>query len=308
VGWNQVVVGTGQSRRRSEGVCAQGVVIVVKKSSFLDKLKSRLRHSDVQLEPAEPAERRGAAAPERGASRVDPVPVARPVDVEAVPSRKMSQREEATVAIQDGFRELTSLLRGMQNRVEDQGERFTRAADGIAQLPALQEAQLEMLRRIADRMQAQDQSHALMAQSLGGLPELMGQVREALDRAAATDDRTANTLGEFRSNMDRIQSSMAEMVDHSRRHATASEELVQGRGDEVRELTDSLSEVQREAVDRLESTQRDGVRALRDAHADQAKRLGRMVEEGQKTNRAVLILLGLTFLALMTIAIALLQG
>jgi methyl-accepting chemotaxis protein len=283
---------------------------VVKKSSFLDKLKSRLRQSDVQLEPAEPAERRGAnaAAPDRGVGRVDPVPVARPVDVEAVPSRKMSQREEATVAIQDGFRELTSQLRGMQHRVEDQGERFTRAADGIAQLPALQEAQLEMLRRIAERMQVQDQTHALMAQSLGGLPELMGQVREALDRASATDERTAQTLGEFRSNMDRIQSSMTEMVDHSRRHAAASEGLIQGRSEEVRELTSSLSEVQRESVERLESTQRDGVRALREAHADQAKRLGRMVEDGQKTNRAVLIMLGLTFLALVTIAIALLQG
>ncbi|MGA1523482.1 MAG: hypothetical protein ACO4CZ_05890 [Planctomycetota bacterium] len=283
---------------------------MVKKSSFLDKLKSRLRQSDVQLEPAEPAELRGAAAAaaDRGVSRVDPVPVARPVDVDAVPSRKMSQREEATVAIQDGFRELTSLLRGMQHRVEDQGERFTRAADGIAQLPALQEAQLEMLRRIAERMQGQDQTHALMAQSLGGLPELMGQVRDALDRASATDERTAETLGEFRSNMDRIQSSMAQMVDHSRRQAAASEGLVEGRTAEVRELTDSLSEVQREAVDRLETTQRDGVRALREAHADQAQRLGRMVEEGQKTNRAVLILLGLTFLALVTIAIALLQG
>ena len=297
---------------------------MVKKSSFLDKLKSRLRQSDVQLEPVDTADRgvvdrggvdrggvdRGGvgAAGGRGASRVDPVPVARPVDVEAVSSRKLSQREEATVAIQDGFRELTSLLRGMQHRVEDQGERFTRAADGIAQLPALQEAQLEMLRRIAERMQAQDQTHALMAQSLGGLPELMGQVREALDRAAATDERTAHTLGEFRSNMDRIQTSMSEMVDHSRRQAAASEGLVQGRSEEVRELTDSLSEVQREAVDRLESTQRDGVRALREAHADQATRLGRMVEEGQKTNRAVLIMLGLTFLALVTIAIALLQG
>jgi hypothetical protein len=364
---------------------------VVKKSSFLEKLKNRLRHSDVQVETPErgapatppkaratepgartvgaddPVLARGSARPvgperpvgaerariepmptsrsEEGAKAAEPaappkpeaLPVLEPFRVsrepEAVAGRKMSQREEATVAIQDGFRELTNLLRGMQHRVEDQGERFAQAADGLSRMPAIQEAQLELLRQLADRMEVQDRTHALVAQSLGDLPQLMGSVREALDRAAATDDRTARTLGEFRSNMERIQGSMEQMVDHSRQQvdhsrqhaeharqqaehvrqqAEATAALVADRGSEVAELAETLvggqKEATRDAVSRLEATQRDSVRSLRDAQADQALRLGKMLEDGTKTSRAVLVLLGLTFLALVTIAVLLANG
>lgn len=290
---------------------------MVKKSSFLEKLKSRLRHSDLDIDIAgvDAATRSGGTrvngpegvtgrvpSPER--ARIDPVPAVR--EPEAVTGRKMSQREEATVAIQDGFRELTSLLRGMQNRVEDQGERFSQAADGLAKMPVLQEAQLELLRQLADRMERQNRTNEVVAQSLGDLPQVLGHVREALDRAAATDERTAHTLADFRANMDRIQGSMEQMVDHSRQHASAAGELVKGRTEEVRDLADSISSQQqaltREAVARLEATQRESVRSLRDAQADQSTRIGKMLEEGTKTGRAVLILLGLTFLGLVTIA------
>src|SRR5690606_38051483 len=95
-----------------------------------------------------------ATRPDAPRATVDAVPAR--VAPEQVAGRKISQKEEAQLAISDGFKELTSLLRGMQHRVEDQGERFAQAADGIARLPALQASQLELLRGIADRLDRQN--------------------------------------------------------------------------------------------------------------------------------------------------------
>jgi methyl-accepting chemotaxis protein len=277
---------------------------VVKKSSFLEKIRSRLRTGDLRVErPTDfTSAARGAgaenAAPE--AARLDAVPATR--EPELVSGRKLSRQEEATVAVQDGFRELTSLLRGMQSRVEEQGERFVRATDNLARMPELQVHQLDALRRIAQHIEVQGQSQALIAQSLGDLPQLLGTVREALDRAAAVDERTAGTLDEFRSHMARIQGSMERMVDHSRQHAESARNLAEGHGAEVAELR----EVTSSAVESVKRSQSESISALRNAHADQATRISQLVEEGQRRQTAVIVLLGLVLVVLLGIGMALL--
>ncbi len=277
---------------------------MVKKSSFLEKLRNRLRSSDVRVETTpdftDSARRNGGEplAPE-SAPRIDPVPAVREPD--SVSGRKLSRQEEATLAVQDGFRELNSLLRGMQSRVEDQGERFVRATDSLARLPELQTSQLDALRRIASHLEDQGRNQAVLVQTLGDLPNLLGNVREALDRAAATDERTAGTLDEFRAHMARIQGSMERMVDHSRQHVESARALSGGREAELAELKSTTQA----AVAGVEKAQKAGLDALRNSHADQATRLARLVEEGARRHNATLILLGLVLLALVALGVVL---
>lgn len=273
---------------------------MVKKSSFLEKIRSRLRSSDVRVEhPADFTDSARRSGAETAVPRADAVPAIQ--QPEALSGRKLSSKEEAALAVQDGFRELTSLLRGMQSRVEDQGERFVRATDSLQRMPELQEHQLDALRRIAEHMETQGRSQAVVAQSLGELPGLLGTVREALDRAAATDERTAGTLDEFRSNMARIQGSMERMVDHSRQHAESNKALASGREAELVELKTTTHE----AVKGVETAQQVGLKALRDANADQATRLGKLVQEGARRHNAVLVMLGLVLVALVGIGVVL---
>jgi len=282
---------------------------VVKKSNLLEKLKSRLRTTDVRVERPNPEDRVNATTatrPDAPRATVDAVPAR--VAPEQVAGRKISQKEEAQLAISDGFKELTSLLRGMQHRVEDQGERFAQAADGIARLPALQASQLELLRGIADRLDRQNAQNDVVVRSLGDLPELLGGVRAALERAAATDERTAATLDDFRTNMARIQDSMERMVDHSRQHAESARKLAGDQDQRTDELRSVLADGQERAAQQLERTQREGVAALRDASADQANRLGRLIEDGTRTHRAILIMLGLVFAGLVAVGVLLASG
>ncbi len=295
---------------------------MVKKTSILEKLRSRLRSSVVHVDDSSRSGAMGrdggggsaprVSMPDRAASQPatpEPAPrvdaVARPL-AERASSRKLSHQEEATVAIKDGFQELASLLRGMQARVDDQGRRVADVTEGIVRLPELGEQQIALLRQVADRLERQDAAQHEIASRLGELPETLRGVREALDRAAATDARTAETLGEFRSHMSRIQDSMGQMVEHSRRSSEAAGKLATRPDEQARELVDEMAREQRavqgEIVEQLQASTAGQVQTLRDAQADQANRLGKLVEDGTRTNRAILILLGLVFAALVVIA------
>jgi hypothetical protein len=263
---------------------------MVKKSTFLEKLKSRLRASDVRVEAPDPAAKRGVADLETVAPRREVV--------DALSRRKLSGSEEATIALREGFAEIASLLRGVQARVDAQ-------ADGATVLPALHQQQIDALQAIAARMERQNASSEALVERLSGLPSVLTEVREALDRAAATDERTAATVAEFQSNMDRIHDSMDRVVAESRRQAEAARDqadatraVATGERERMGEVVESITLEQRRTAQWLEVAQRETAKDLRDAQSDQAARLSRLVEDGTKTSRAILILLSLVFVAL----------
>ena len=149
---------------------------MVKKTSILGKLKNRWKSPD----PVRSGGGRGVG-PEP-TPRITPEPaVAAPP--ERVPNRKMSAQEDAVVALGEGFRELSSMVRGVQTRMEDQGERSEAVTESVKQLPALGQAQLDLLRQMAAQMEQQNQASGKMMTALGTLPELLDGVRTALDRA-----------------------------------------------------------------------------------------------------------------------------
>ena len=291
---------------------------MVNKSSFLDKLVSRFRStSGVRVDAGHrrrgPSETVEARADESLKSEPGQVP-ARPRS-EVKSGRKISSREDAVITMNESFGELASLLRGVQVRLEDQGGQMARVGEHTESLPATNEAQLDVLKSLVVQVEKQNQLQDSMARAFTQLPEVMDGLKSALDRAAATDKRTVETLVDFRATMDRIQDGMGTMVESATTQAEASKVLAKDQKASAEKLVDRLNderkqqgEVQKATVRELENTTQEGLRALRWAQEDQANRMVKLVGEAGKLNRVVVVMLIMSFAALAAILVAILTS
>jgi hypothetical protein len=285
---------------------------VVKKSSFLDKLRNRWRS---------PSGMRVEGAPrDDGRSEVLASLPAAPEPVEPAGRAKLTPQQDAMLALGEGFKELASLLRGVQTRLETQGELNAAFGARVEQLPVLAAAQLEALRGLAQALERQQALGDAVLARLGDLPQALAGVQRALDRAAATDERAVRTFDEFRATMDRIHGSIGEMVQSSRTQAQATQALVQDQragqqrlldtlgqdrerhATELRGAVDGLGRTQQESLRRVESVTQDGLGALRRAQEDQSTRMTKLVAEQSRLQRAVLVFAVLSLLVLIGIA------
>jgi hypothetical protein len=299
---------------------------------------------------AERASDRGAKAPAGSPPEIAEV-LAQPI-AERASGRKLSVKEEALVTLDGGLKELASLMRGVQVRLDAEGAQVGELASDIKMLPALGQAQLDVLRAVATQIEQQGRVSERLLQTMADLPAAMTSLRTTLDRVVATDERTASTLGEFRGAMDSIHSAMREMVAQSQAQAQANEKLLTERDDRAERMVESLSQMarsekdkverigrtleqtvanQREHADKLarsmesaismavQGATRDGgelrdvvrglqrshdesTKALRAAQEDQATRLQRIVEDGQRISRGMLVMLVLIFVGLIAAA------
>lgn len=336
---------------------------MVKKTSLLNKLVNRWRTS-AGVEVHE--ETRTTSGSASGTNRVSSIRqqaggrsvpseaaelMAQPV-VDRSSGRKLSSKEEALITMDGGLKELASLMRGVQVRLDAEGAQVSDLASDIKMLPALGQAQLDALRAVATQLEQQGRASERLLQTLGDLPGTLTGLRSTLDKVVATDERTANTLAEFRGAMDTIHASMREVVDHSKTQAGHTEKLLHTQDQRAERMVESLSQLTRnekekaehlsstlaqavggqreqteklarslessvsmavqgatrdggelrEAVKGLQRSQDDSAKALRMAHEDQATRLQRMVEDGQRSNRSVLVVLVLIFVAILAAA------
>lgn len=283
------------------------------KGSFFQKLKERWSSgSGVRIDRSGAV---AAKAGDRGADRVaDKAPVQRVeperaagngrelasefAPAEARSSRKMSDREEAMLALSTHFQELTSLLRGSQARVDDQLTKLVGATSALTELPALGQQQLEALRALSTQMERQNTLGEQLAGTMTKLPSLMQNVESALARAAATDERTSATVREFQSTMDRIHSAMGQMVQHGEQHVKTAQSLAERRDHELKGLAEGIQQSQQRAVGELARATDEGMQTLRRSHEDQSNRLQRVVQEHAGWNRAVLVGIGLVVLGI----------
>ncbi|MBZ0153537.1 MAG: hypothetical protein K8J09_18585 [Planctomycetes bacterium] len=296
---------------------------MVKEGSFFQRLMGRLG-SGVRVESAgtgrdgngqnrpkgspQPAHQPAhQSAPKPPVQRVDPEraapPPVRAVATEATPidtksARKLSEREEALMALGGHFQELTTLLRGSQTRVDDQLTKIVDATSALTALPLLGQQQLETLRALSTQMERQNALGEQMAATMTRLPSLLDNVESALQRAAATDERTAATVREFQSTMDRIHASMSQMVQHSDTQAQASKQLAERRDQDLLKITEGIETSQQRAVEQLRRTTDEGLQSLRRTHEDQSNRLQRVVQEHAGWNRAVLVGIGVVVLGI----------
>ncbi len=333
---------------------------MVKKTSLLNKLVGRWRTS-AGVDVSEGAARRTVVGP--GVNRVGTSRVGEPAEpaiaevsaistVDRASGRKLSIKEEAMLTMEGGLKELASLMRGVQVRLDAEGAQASEMANDIKMLPALGQAQLDVLRALTSQMDQQGRIGERLAQTMGELPATLQGLRTSLDKIVATDERTAGTLAEFRNAMDTIHGSMREMVGHSKAQSENTEKLLRSQDDRAERMAESLSHMVhgekekterlartleqtvdnqreqtsklarsmessismavqgatrdgaelRDAVKSLHQSQSKSVDALRAAHEDQATRLSRMVEEGQRGTRGVLAVLVLVLFAVLAVA------
>ena len=213
-------------------------------------------------------------------------------------SRKLSEREEALLALGTHFQELSTLLRGSHARMDDQLGKLVTAATSLTTLPALSQQQLEILQKLSTHMERQNTLGEQMATTMNVLPKLLQNVEGALARAAATDERTAATVREFQSTMDRIHTSMGQMVQHSDQQAKAAQKLAERNDGAMQELATGLQASQQTAVKELQRTTDEGLQALRRTSEDQSNRLHKVVQQNAGWNVAVLVGIGVIVLGI----------
>jgi hypothetical protein len=212
--------------------------------------------------------------------------------------RKLSEREEALLALGTHFQELSTMLRGSHARMDDQLGKLVAATTSLSTLPALSQQQLETLRTVSSHMERQNALGEQLAATMTKLPNLLQNVEGALQRAAATDERTAATVREFQSTMDRIHTSMGQMVQHSEQQAKASQQLAERRDQALQGLAAGMEQTQQKTVQELRRATDEGLQSLRRTQEDQSNRLQKVVAEHAGWNRAVLIGVGVLVLGI----------
>lgn len=274
---------------------------MVNKGSFFQRLKERWGSSSrVRVDRqsgARPSNGGTRAAAAAKAERLEPVPTRAEREVAVGPpaekrsSRKMSEREEAMLALSSHFQELTALLRGSHAKVDDKLDKLVTATDSLTALPAVSEKQLEALKSISEHMERQNKLGEQMASTVTKLPSMLENVEKALARAAATDERTAATVKEFHSTMDRIHSSMSKQVE-------ATEKLAERKDDAMLDIAKGIESSQEQALGQLRQTTDESLKSLRRTHEDQSNRLHKVVEQNANWNRAVLVGIGLVVIGI----------
>ncbi|MCR9247306.1 MAG: hypothetical protein NXI31_19925 [bacterium] len=211
--------------------------------------------------------------------------------VERRSSRKMSEREEAMLALNSQFQELSTLLQGSHQSVDEKLGKLVTATDALSSLPAVSEQQLEALKAISAHMERQNVLGEQMAQTVTKLPTMLDNVEKALERAAKTDERTAATVREFHTTMDRIHESMGKQV-------AATQQLAERKDDAMLDIAKGIESSQEAAFGRLRETTDENLKSLRRTHEDQSNRLQKVVQENAGWNRAVLVGIGLVVLGI----------
>jgi hypothetical protein len=269
---------------------------MVKQGSFLTRLRERMR-GPVRIDAAGDG---ATDAPQMvAAERVAADGFDGPVEQRS--TRKLTEREEALLAVGGHFQELTAMLRGSQARVDDQLARLVASTSALPQLPTLSQQHLEALRTLAAQMERQNVLGEQLAHAMARLPGMLESVEHALARAAAADERTSAVVRDFQGTLDRVQDAMGRMVAHGEQHVLAAQGLVARRDQEFKDLTEGIQVTQLRAADELHRAAAEGMQSLRQSHEDQSNRLQRIVQEAAAGNRAVLF--GLAMLAILTIGV-----
>jgi hypothetical protein len=309
---------------------------VVKKSSFLEKLRNRFSSSPVQVSTgtsrtgssgagssgakASPGGtpkaggRVGAPQSEAPSPAVDepkrpaastPKPRVTPeverdpvVEVPDLPARPIGSSARKMSRQEEAQLVLEKGVAGLSEQLRSLQSRLEAPAQQLARLPEISQAQLEALRAVVDRLERQETTQARLERNLSVLPETLDGVRQALERAAATDARTAQTVEQFKEDMARIQTSMGELVEHNRGQSEATREAVTRGAGEAAQVAERFTKQSAEFV----KQNQEGVEALRRTQAAQTERLEKVARDGQNAQRALVGVLAAVFVALAAIA------
>ncbi len=232
----------------------------------------------------------GAVVPPRDDARLTPIekPVPDPASDKKPDARAAGlsrvlggRREEAAQALTDGFRDLSGLLKNIDKHMDEQGRRSTRFSENFTDLPEMAKAQVDFMAKISQQLIDQKDKTSELLGKLGGLPQLLDGIQQALERQVVVEERTEKNLEDFRSAMDRIHDSIGTLAKESQAAVKESQESFErshGRATRV------FEETQKQAYATFERTQ-----------SAQLEQLSRLVDRTGKMNRGMVIMVALVF-------------
>ncbi len=203
-------------------------------------------------------------------------------------------REDAAMALTDGFRELGSLLQGIHRRMDDQSRQATSLNDKFVGLPDMAKAQVDFMAKVSQQLVDQREKTGELLDKLSGLPALLDGIHKTLERQAAVEERTEKNLRDFRSTMDRIHNSIGELQSQSQAamtKATETFERTNGRTTRV------FEETQKQAYETFQKSQEQGL-----------AQLAKIVEKSGKASRGVTIMMVLLLLSVAALTIVVLAN
>lgn len=285
---------------------------MVRKSSFLDKLFGK-RKDVSQLEESKAdvgvlLDKHGRPTHKHGRN-VDVGPVANPptaaapgvdrtkpanggsgggVPPEVQPVTMHLGKREATNALVDGFQDLSALLRGLDRRMEQQGQRTGDLNEKFTELPAMARAQVDFMSQVSRQLSDQKQRTGELLSKLTGLPALFEGIHKTLERQAATEERTEKNLTDFRQTMDRIHESIGT--------------LAKGNQKAIKDTTESFERSSTRTTRAFEETQKQAYTSFEKTQSAQLGQLGQMIESSTRVNRwmiVTMVIVAFTLVALL---------
>ena len=209
------------------------------------------------------------------------------------------------------------VLRALVAQIDQQGRIGERLLQTMGDLPAT----LQGLRTSLDKVVAADERTAgTLAEFRQAMDTIHHSMREMVGNSKVQADNTEKLLRSQDDRAERMAESLASMVrsekEKTERLAHSLEQTVGNQREQTDKLARSMESaismaVQgatrdgtelRQAVAGLQRSHGESVQGLRAAHEDQATRLARMVEDGQRSGRSVLLVLVLVLCAVLAVA------
>ncbi len=277
---------------------------MVRKSSLLGKLFTRKKTPNDPVSPVRrtaPAGTGKVAAGGNGkgprgqvkeavASRREAVSEPPPPKAEVRPIKK----EDAQKAVVRGLQDLSNLLQGIQERMENQGEKTGKLLETFKDLPEAAQAQIEFLKKISQQMEAQHGRTTQLLERFSQIPELLDGIQKILEAQQSAEARRDQTLSRFRETMERINSSISS--------------LSQDNAKAMREAAQTFEKTHAQSVQTFEKSQRQTLEVFQKAQETHSKALGEFLASTRKQNKAILVFLVLTFLVMAGILVGMFTG
>ena len=203
-------------------------------------------------------------------------------------------REEAAMALTEGFRELGSLLQGIHERMDEQGRQSGALNEKFAGLPSMAQAQVDFMAKVSQQLVDQKEKTGALLEKLGGLPELLDGIHKTLERQAAVEERTEKNLRDFRSTMDRIHESVGDLTKHSHTAVTKA--------------TEAFERTNSRTARVFEETQKQAFQTFQKSHEQSLEQLSKIVEKNGKASRGIIFMLGLICVAVVVLTVMLSKG
>ena len=219
----------------------------------------------------------------------------KPVEVAPiVEAPRVRKKEDAATALVDGFKDLSGLLHGIQDRMDEQTRRTGDLNSKFHDLPEVARAQIEFMGKISEQVVSQEERTRVLAERLSGLPELLDGLHKTLEKQLEREERTEHTLTEFRGTMDRIHQSIGKL---SHENQVAMSTAVESFERSQETATSAFSEAQKMAHETISQNQ--------DVHL---KQINDLVDRTTRANKNMVWLMVMVLGALIVLFIAVLNS